>query len=743
MADPTLDPQTDDRIQLLNQCGFFDRLGREGKAEITDELDLVVLSAGQALFRQGEPGDSMYIVDRGLLEVRVVGADGAYHVIDRLDSGESVGEMALITGRPRSADVVAIVDSQLVRLPKTSFDRMAERHPALFNGFAWAMMPRVQRGQLGGILAGLFGELDPAALRDLQSRLSWLRLSSGERLFSQGEAGAVMYIVVNGRLQFVAEPAPEDAPYEPPRVLGEVGAGDTIGEFSLLTDEPRSATVYAVRDSDLVMLTRPVFEALIKDHPQAMVEITRRIVRRQQRSLGIGGGDTAALSLAVIPAGGGAPIEAFARELAQRLAPDGKVQIYTSESFDEAYGRPGASTLEADDPLTLVVNSWLREQEARHDVLLFVAHPELDEWTRRCLGQADRVIAAARADEDPALNPIERSLYPRLRRDLVLLHPATTSRPTHTAAWLEGRPGSPHYHVREGDEASWARLGRLLTGRPVGAVFSGGAARGLAHAGVINALEEAGQPVDIIAGSSMGSLLGGLWAIDTDRDGFLALAHRFSNPKAALDRTLPISALMASKKFTTILEEIFRELQVEDLWRPFFCVATNLSYSRPMVIESGPMWRAVRASAALPGIFTPVLTDANEMLVDGSVMNNFPVDILRERFPAGLVIGSNVSPHREKPSSYHFGESISGWGVLWSRINPFVEPEHVPTLGATLLRSLEVNSAYRRKSALRQVDIYIEPDVAEFGILDFAAYEALDARGYEAARAALGAYKGK
>lgn len=730
------DADSTPELDILAASPLFSRLDRAARAEIADDLSTVTLGAGQTLFHQGDSGDSMYIVDRGLLEVWTQAEDGTRIVLDRLDPGSSVGEMALLTGRPRTADVVAVVDSRLVRISKIGFDRLAERHPAIASGFALAVTPRVHRLHLAGILRRLLGDLDPASLHAFQDKLVWRRLAEGEWLFRQGEIGSSMYIVVTGRLQVIAESGVEDMGE---RILNEIGAGDTIGEFALLTDDVRSAGVYALRQADLVEMTRPVFEELIRDHPQALLEIARMIADRQKQSNRIGREErTEALTFAVYPAGeNSSAVAPFARRLLDYLSAYGPTLLLTSTGFDEAFGRSGMAQMELDDPLSIITNNWLQEQGRVYRHILFVADTTWTNWSRRCLAHGDHILLVGLAGADPAPGRMEEACNPRARQELVLLHPPQTSRPVGTLAWLASRPIVAHHHVRDDEPADWARLARRLTGRTVGAVFSGGAARGLAHIGVIRALEEAGQAVDSIAGTSMGAFIGAGWALGITPDEGVEMAQRMANPDYLLDRTFPYTAVMASRKLTNAMHEIFGDATIEDLWRPFFCVSTNLSTATPVIHDRGPLWRAVRASISLPGIFSPILNDNNELLVDGGVMNNFPVDLMAARDTFGLIIGSNVSPHREKPYPHTFGESVSGWQVLRSRLNPFGQTIQVPSLVGTMLRTVEVNSLYRRKLAEKFVDLLIEPNVSEYRFLDFDSFQEMIRRGYEAGREAL------
>jgi predicted acylesterase/phospholipase RssA len=216
----------------------------------------------------------------------------------------------------------------------------------------------------------------------------------------------------------------------------------------------------------------------------------------------------------------------------------------------------------------------------------------------------------------------------------------------------------------------------------------------------------------------------------------IRLAERLANPKQLFDYTLPYASVMASRKLTRVTKEIYEELHIEDMWRPFFCVSANLTQAEPVLHQTGPLWRSVRASVAIPGIFSPIL-HGEDVLVDGGTMNNFPVDIMQDLCEGGAVIGVSVSPPREMATGYEFDTSISGWQVLWSRINPFVQRVQVPNLAANLIRALEINSIHQNKSMLEVADLLIEPDVTRFASLDFAAYEAIAEVGYQAARERL------
>jgi predicted acylesterase/phospholipase RssA len=522
--------------------------------------------------------------------------------------------------------------------------------------------------------------------------------------------------------------------------VGEVGSGEIVGEYSILTGETHSVTAYAIRETNIVELTQPVFARLLERYPQVMMQITRTIIKRQRSSLQISPAErTRALTLALIPANPEVQLAEFAHQLAQKLADFGRILLLDSTRLDDIYGKEGAAQTPLTDPTHPVLAGWMSEQETRYRYILYVADASWSSWTRRCVHQADRILIVAQPDADPTPGAIETAIQSpgaTARVELVLLHPANTTRPTGTSKWLAQRQAYAHHHVRINEDAHYQRLARRLTGRTIGLVLSGGAARGFAHLGVFRALEELGIPIDRVGGTSMGALLGAGFAMGQSYKDLFKLAQMFANPRQLFDYTLPLASLMATKKITNVTIEVFEGLHIEDLWRPFFCVSTNLTQAEPVLHQTGLLWKGVRASIAIPGVFAPILHEG-DVLVDGGAMNNFPVDIMHELCEGGTVIGVNVSPPEEMAQAYQFGASISGWQVLWSRINPFAERMRVPALAANLIRAVRINSIYQIKTKESLADLLIQPDVKHFASLDFAAYEPITEIGYQAARKQL------
>ena len=227
-----------------------------------------------------------------------------------------------------------------------------------------------------------------------------------------------------------------------------------------------------------------------------------------------------------------------------------------------------------------------------------------------------------------------------------------------------------YHHLRADRPGDVARLARMITGTGCGLVLGGGGARGLAHLGVIRALEEAGVPIDVVGGTSMGAIMAGLYALGlATRSGW-----RGSPPSPAIGRrlvtpTLPLIALSAGRYLDRILSENLGSAPIEDLPLRFFCISANLNRAEEVIHERGPLWPAVRASLSLPGIFPPVYS-GGDLLIDGSAVDNVPVDVMRGRVGNGRIVAVNVSPEVEPLTAAPFEAGLSGWRVLGHRINP-------------------------------------------------------------------------
>jgi NTE family protein len=368
-------------------------------------------------------------------------------------------------------------------------------------------------------------------------------------------------------------------------------------------------------------------------------------------------------------------------------------------------------------------------------------------WRRLCLRQADALVLVARADalQDGLAAPAPwsevglKSAAPMPKPEhLVLLHPATV-RPGAARAWQQMRPSAQVHHVRGGPDRprDLARVARLIQGRGRALVLSGGGARGFAHLGVLRALEEAKIEIDAIGGTSIGAIIGAAYAADrsvaeiTDvlRSSFVA-----RNPLG--DYTLPFVALVGGRTVSHLLRRTYGRLDVEDLIRPFFSVATNLTAGQTVVHRRGPLWQWLRASSAIPGVLPPVFHEG-QVLVDGGVMNNLPVDVMRDGFTGEILasdIGADTAVLAPGPQAEFDWPGLPRVALDW------VRGFRRPSVLRLMLSTGMVNATRATAAARSAASLVIAPRMEGIDLLEWSAFDDAIERGYVAARKALGAW---
>jgi predicted acylesterase/phospholipase RssA len=321
-------------------------------------------------------------------------------------------------------------------------------------------------------------------------------------------------------------------------------------------------------------------------------------------------------------------------------------------------------------------------------------------------------------------------------RTLALVH-RDGALPSNTAQWLSPRPAViRHVHVRLEQPGDFERLARLLTGRAIGLVLGGGFARGLAHVGVLKAFSELGIPIDVLGGSSMGAMVGAQHLLGWDGDRILrdvsaACARSFD------DITIPFVAFKRGGKFSRSVQSFFGDVQIENLWLPFFCTSANLNQADLKIYTRGSLASALLAATRAPGVFPPVVVDG-DLHVDGGLINNVPVDVMKTFSNQGVVIGVDVSPPHQIRPVVDYGDDISGWQAIWNRFNPTREKRsYRPSILLVLMRLIEFGGISYRVRAAGHADVYISPDVLRFKRNDFHLAREIADVGYTAARASL------
>jgi NTE family protein/lysophospholipid hydrolase len=696
--------------------------------EVAEEIHVRRLAAGEELVRRGEAADRLFVIAAGQLEVVLETGTGAQQ-LSVLGAGMVVGEIGLLAGDTRSATVRAVTTAEVVSLSSGGVRRLIAAHPAGGEELARRATERLRRTQVIDHFTQMFGVIDPQVLRVVEQLVSWVSLPAGAELFAQGDEGDAAYLVAAGRLR-----ASRRTPGGVETEIGEIGRAELLGEMSLVDGEPRYASVHAMRDSQLIRFSRAAYEELLDRYPRVGLEVAqialRRTRHRAERDR------HRRLSIVVVPASPGVDVRAFVAELTSALGPDAR--RVDSASLNEELGRPGIADVGDDDVGALRLAFHLEDLEQRHQHLVYEIDDGWTPWSRRALRWADHILLVADATADPQPGAIEQELWALVARhhhpkvSLALLHPPDTKLPKGTAAWLEPRVLASHHHLRRGEPAHMARLARLLDGRGTSLVLGGGGARGPAQLGVLSLFEEHGWPIDAIGGTSIGSIMAvgpglGLSAAEA--------RHRSVDAfKKIFDYTLPTTSILRGQRISSRLEDIIGNVDISDMWIPYFCVSTNLTRARAEYHDHGPLVPAIRASIAIPGVLPPVPYQG-DLLVDGGLLDNVPVEEMRRRYPTGTVIAIDVAPVDGPVADVDYGLWVSGFRSLLHRRRP----GRPPNLVSTMVRASILASVRDRQRVLDEgmADLYLDVAVEGGGALDFSTSEAIADAGAASTRDAL------
>jgi NTE family protein len=301
------------------------------------------------------------------------------------------------------------------------------------------------------------------------------------------------------------------------------------------------------------------------------------------------------------------------------------------------------------------VTEWLNKLEHVAPLVVYLGGREASVWARKAIRQADMVVFACRGDAPAgALTEIEAfacEVHPASARRLVRIHDRRLGEVSGTAAWLARLPCFMHHHVALEDQVDVESLIRFLSGRAIGFVAAGGGSLGTAHVGIYQAFRERGAVFDIFVGTSVGSAMAAGFAKNLEAEHLEQGTHEIFVRSRSLRRpTWPRYSLLDHKAFDRALAEQYGpNCRIEDCWRPFAAVATNLSTHNLELIRTGLLWQAVRASSAIPGLLPPFYTPDGAMLVDGCLIDNVPLAPMHQ-----LKSGPNLVVHFGEPAAEMF-----------------------------------------------------------------------------------------
>lgn len=526
----------------------------------------------------------------------------------------------------------------------------------------------------------MFSELSEEQRNRLSEQSDDLNVAAGECIYEKGESADALYVVRGGRVDLMVNG----------HCVRRLGRGDVFGEAEVLDASPRSVTAMARRDASLMRIQRSTimavedvsfFRAIAISLSERLAEMTSRISSSAPES------STAESIISVISIDEAKPTLAVGKALEQLMQQHRTVIA------------PGR-----------VDRLGLERAESLGDLVLLIDDPTDSEWSQFCRRVADRTIVVTTRSTPSSAIP---------RGSHVVIVDQEPTQAEWTRWYLEVEPASRTLVRRDHLPEDLAPLRDRMLRRSLGLVLGGGGARGLAHIGVMDVLTREGIYVDRIAGTSMGALLGALFAGGLDPDSVDALCYELlvrNDPMS--DYIIPRKSLLRGRRLDHTIQSAFGEVRIEALPRSFACVSVDLVTRQEVVHRFGPLGEAVAASSRLPGILPPVRHNLGGVHVDGGLLNNLPVNILNRA--EGPIIAVQVGGQES------LTEDMAMEGL---------------SLPETIMRSLMMASDNANEESIGLADMLIRPNTSSAGLTEFHRLDAMREAGQQAAEGALPAIR--
>ncbi|KAM4643845.1 patatin-like phospholipase domain-containing protein 6 [Amazona ochrocephala] len=641
-------------------------------------IDWIAVEAGRALYRQGDKSDCTYIVLNGRLRSVIQKGSGKKELVGEYGRADLIGVVEALTRQPRATTVHAVRDSELAKLPEGTLNNIKRRYPQVVTRLIHLLSQKI------------LGNLQQLRAPFASSGLGMA--SSSEPINPTSNLSTVAVLPVCDSVPAVAFS------------LELKHALDAIGPTLLLTSDVLRInlgylaldSIQEYRLSGWLAQQEDSHRIVLYLTDSTLTSWTVRCIRQADCILIVGMGDQ----------------EPMVGKLEQTLE-NTAVRALKQLVLLHREGGPGPSrTVE-----WLNMRSWCSGH-------LHIRCPK-HIFTRR--------------------NPARlQETYEKLYKKKADIH------------------------------SDFSRLARVLTGNTIALVLGGGGARGCSHIGVIKAMEESGIPIDMVGGTSIGAFIGALYAEERCADSTMQRAREWAKCMnsvfaTVLDLTYPITSMFSGSAFNDSINKVFQDKQIEDLWLPYFNVTTDITASTMRVHTDGSLWRYVRASTSytpylpplcdpkdshwlvdgcyvnnVPGSlwryvrasmtlsgYLPPLCDPKDgnLLMDGGYINNLPADIARS-MGAKTVVAIDVGS-QDETDLCNYGDTLSGWWLLWKRLNPWAEKVKVPDMA-------EIQSRLAYVSCVRQLEVvksssycqYIRPPIDSFKTMDFGKFDEIYEVGY-------------
>lgn len=645
------------------------------QGDLANGFHIVLSGRFRVIRSKSSPGKQDDSVPKNLIDdsnsVRPAKEDKDFEILGEYGHGQSIGEVEVLTASRRTNSLIAVRDSETARIPRTLFEMLSMQNPSIMVKVSRIVANRAVEGQSRERLANAVTTVTSSRAAEINSDYKTITILP----------------CVNGL---------------PVREFGEnlVRALKAIGRSVIALDQATSLSHLGRNafDDRLARLKLSGFFAYMEEKYETVVYICDTPLKSNWTSTCISQGDCILLLADAEDDECATSVGEYERLL---------IKAKTTARTDLCLIHPEKTVIPGSTSIWLKNRIWVH---GHHHIQMEISKDGAIKRSKKKSNILSELALKLSSKANPNIKMKFESVKSRAVASLIKLN-----------ARVNQTESVPVIYKND-----FLRLARILSNEAVGLVLGGGGSRGISHVGVVTALEKHGIPVDIVGGTSIGSFVGGLYAKEHNIVSIYAMSKKFSRRvgsiwRSLFDLTYPVTSYITGYEFNRGIWKVFGYHEIEDFWLKYFCNSTNITNSTMEIHETGYAWRFIRASMSLAGLLPPI-TFNGSMLLDGGYLDNLPVLEMKNRGAKYIIAVDVGSVDDRTPMNY--GDTLSGFWVLFNRMNPFSKHPNPPNMMDIQLRLAYVASVNALELAkMTPGVIYLRPPIDDYATLDFLKFD--------------------
>ncbi len=504
----------------------------------------------------------------------------------------------------------------------------------------------------------LFSCLPSRVIRKIASKVERIYLNKGEILFKQGNPSDALFYVLRGHLS--ATSTSNNSPITIYR------ATDTIGEVAFLSQSPHQLTVIAKRRCRLIKIPCELFKELCDKYPELHVNLSKQLAQNINRFFNKLNNRNKSIinakSILILTNN----VEREKNEIVTHLKQLMNSQKIECEYLDNKEFEQFRSIRRTENEII----DWIENIENSNRLTFYFINGALKTvWYDFCIQQIESIFLFINIEDDSpnlsreTLNVLNDPDIINIPREICFIYKTKNIISNKTSEYLKQNNFFRYHHVFMDNEKDIKRLTRFFLDETTGLVLGGGGQKGWAHVGVMKAMFEHNLEVDAIAGVSVGSVMAAIYLQSRDYQDFYDQSQSMlMGSKKALgltNITYPHTSIYSGSYCDKLLKKLFGSKLIENMKLYYYAVATDLITKQAVILNQGPLWRALRASVAIPCLVPPV-TENGYLLVDGSIVDNLPTDLMLKTLGNNAkIIAVDIGDFKIEPKHYTFPTCLS------------------------------------------------------------------------------------